>query len=374
MDEIKQTQRAEEGSTLVQAGTVTVNNNTVVGITEQRAREIFSEEMAKRAQCLAVEAQDIATKRMLDLFSDLMARVKKCEKDLSAFSDPGFIQNLRIAQESAAVSERKEDIETLSELLLARMNGALKRTTKTGIRKAMEIVPELEEAELMVLSFFLFYSKYNLTNTYGTNSEQYLHMLNESFSKLLPIDLPQGKKWIQHLAILDVVMVDPASHFVSIEEFFVRKSAGIVCVGIEKGSQGHQDAIAVLENCGIGAGTFVDNDLFPGFVRLPIVDPNMLSAFPAQIQNTTQWVLLNPEIKYQDSIKKVFSLYDKDENKMNQVKQKFLEVVSKYQSLLRVNNWISAIEPSFELTSVGEALAYVNARRCIPDLPILELE
>ena len=374
MDEIQQTQKAGEGSTLVQTGTVTVNNNTVVGITEQRAREIFSEEMAQRAQCLAVEAQDTATKRMLDLFSDLMARVKKCEKDLSAFSDPGFIQNMRIAQEAAAVSDRKEDIETLSELLLARMNGALKRTTKTGIRKAMEIVPELEDAELMALSFFLFYAKYNLTNTYGTNSEQYLHMLNESFSKLLPIDLPRGKKWIQHLAILDVVMVDPASHFVSIEEFFAKKSAGIVCVGIEKGSQDHQDAIAVLENCGIGAGNLVDNDLFPGFVRLPIVDPDVLSVIPAKIQSTQQWVLLNLDINHQTNIKKVFSLYDKDENKIHQVKLKFLEKVSKYPSLVRVNDWISTIEPPFELTSVGEALAYVNARRCIPDLPIMELE
>lgn len=374
MDELQQTQRAGEGSTLVQAGTVTVNNSTIVGITEQRAREIFSEEMAKRAQCLAVEAQDTATKRMLDLFSDLMARVKKCEKDLSAFSDPGFIQNMRIAQEAAAVSDRKEDIETLSELLLARMNGALKRTTKTGIRKAMEIVPELEDAELMALSLFLLYGRYNLTSAHGLNAEQYLHLLNESFSKLLPIDLPQGKKWIQHLAILDVVIVDSASHFVSIEELFVQKSAGMVCVGIEKGSQKHKDAIAVLKDCGIGPGTLVDNDLFPGFVRLPIVDPNVLSAFPAQIQNTTQWVLLDPDIKHQDCIKKVFSLYDKDEDKINQVKHKFLEVVSKYRSLVRFNDWISTIEPPFELTSVGEALAYVNARRCIPDLPILELE
>ena len=72
MDEIKQSLKSGDGSNPIQAGTVTVNN-TFVGITEQRAREIFSDEMAQRANCLAVEAQDIATKRMLDLFSDLMA-------------------------------------------------------------------------------------------------------------------------------------------------------------------------------------------------------------------------------------------------------------------------------------------------------------
>lgn len=375
MDEIKQAQKAGDGSNLIQAGTVAVNN-TFVGITEQRAREIFSDEMAQRANCLAVEAQDIATKRMLDLFSDLMARVKKCEKDLSSFSDPGFLQNVRIAQESAAVSERKEDIETLSELLLARMKNGLKCTTKTGIRKAMEIVPEIEASELMALSVFLFYTQYNLKSNYGINSAQYLSALNDSFSQLLTTELPQGKNWLHHLVILDAVIINPVEHFVPIEDYYAQKTNGIICVGIAKDSPEHAKAIAELNGHGLAAGVLVDNDLMPGFVRLPIVDLRDLSVLPVQIkiQNNTVCVPASISGKIQECIKNIIGFYDKDQTKLQQVKQKFVEKMAEYKSVMQVKEWLAKVGHSFELTSVGEALAYVNARRCMPGLPIIDLE
>lgn len=375
MDEIKQSLKTGDGSNLIQAGTVAVNN-TFVGITEQRAREIFSDEMAQRANCLAVEAQDIATKRMLDLFSDLMARVKKCEKDLSSFSDPGFLQNVRIAQESAAVSERKEDIEALSELLLARMKNGLKCTTKTGIRKAMEIVPEIEASELMALSVFLFYAQYNLKSIYGINSTQYMSALNDCFSRLLTTELPQGKNWLHHLAILDAVIINPAEHFVPIEDYYAQKTTGIICVGIAKDSPEYTNAIAELNRHGLADGVLVDNDLMPGFVRLPIVDLHDLSVLPVpvQIQNNPAYLPANPSGQIQESLKKIIGAYDKDQTKLRQVKQKFVEKMAEYKSIMQVKGWLAKVGHSFEITSVGEALAYVNARRCMPGLPIIELE
>ena len=375
MDEIKQSQKAGDGSNLIQAGTVAVNN-TFVGITEQRAREIFADEMAKMAKCLAVEAQDVATKRMLDLLSDFMVRVKKCEKDLSSFRDPSFLQNLRVAQESAAVSERKEDIETLSELLLARMKNGLKRTTKTGIRKAMEIVPEIEASELMALSVFLFYTQYNLKSVYGINSTQYLVALNNSFSRLLTTELPQGKNWLRHLAILDAVIINPAEHFVPIEDYYAQKTTGIICVGIAKGSPEYVKAIAELNVHGLADGGLVDNDLMPGYVRLPIVDLHDLSVLPVRvkIQNTPAYFSANLSVQVQEDLKKIIGVYDKDQTKLRQVKQKFVEKMAEYKSVMQVKEWLAKVGHSFELTSVGEALAYVNARRCMPGLPIIELE
>ena len=375
MDEIKQSLKTGDGSNLIQAGTVAVNN-TFVGITEQRARDIFNSEMAQRMRVLAVEAQDVATKRMLDLFSDLMARVKKCEKDLSSFSDPGFLQNVRISQESAAVSERKEDIETLSELLLARMKNGLKCTTKTSIRKAMEIVPEIETSELMALSVFLFYVQYNLKSVYGVNSTQYLVALNNSFSRLLTTELPQGKNWLHHLAILDAVIINPVEHFVPIEDYYAQKTNGIICVGIAKDSPEHAKAIAELNGHGLAAGVLVDNDLMPGFVRLPIVDLRDLSVLPVQIkiQNNTVCVPASISGKIQECIKNIIGFYDKDQTKLQQAKQKFVEKMAEYKSVMQVKEWLAKVGHSFELTSVGEALAYVNARRCMPGLPVIELD
>lgn len=376
MDEIQQTQKAGKDSNLVQAKSIMVNNNTFVGITEQRARDIFNSEMSQKIGALAVEAQDIATRRMLELFSDLMTRVKKCEKDLSSFSDPSFLQHVRIAQESAAISERKEDIETLSELLLARMSGRLKQTTKTGIRKAMEIVPELDDTELMALSVFLFYTQYNIKSIHGINTSQYLSALNKSFSQLLTTDLPQGKKWLHHLAILDVVIINPAEHFVPIEDYYAQRTTGIICAGIAKDSQEHANAIEELKRLGLNDSVLVDNDLMPGFIRLPIVDLHDLSVLPVrvQIQNIPNYLSVSPNEHLQGVLKKIIGFYDKDQNKLRLAKQKFVEKMVEYKSLMQMKNWLASVGYSFELTSVGEALAYVNARRCIPELPIFELE
>lgn len=371
MDEIQQTQKAGEGSTLVQAGTVTVNNNTFVGITEQQAREIFSEEMAKRAQCLAVEAQDTATKRMLDLFSDLMARVKKCEKDLSAFSDPGFIQNMRIAQEAAAVSDRKEDIETLSELLLARMNGALKRTTKTGIRKAMEIVPELEENELTLLATMFFYGNCRLENIFALSSDQYLSVLDHFFSALLSeFQLPSGPRWFQHLRILDCVELDPLTSFKKLEDYYAEIADGIVCIGIVNSSQEQIEATNILKECGLGDRFLVKNDLLPECVRLPIVNLNNFTTLP--IYHNPFRITTNDTQK--EGLRKVAELYKKDDTLLQKAKTVFAEKMVNYPAIQQLRDWLTKQKHSFELTPIGEVLAYVNARRCIPDLPIMELE
>ena len=56
------------------------------------------------------------------------------------------------------------------------------------------------------------------------------------------------------------------------------------------------------------------------------------------------------------------------------MKKKFLEKMTEYKSIMQVKNWLATVGCAFELTSVGEALAYVNARRCIPELPVIELK
>lgn len=371
MDELKQTQKGGNDSTLIQAGTVIVNN----GITEQRAREIFASEMACLMRALAVEAQDVATKRMSDLFSELMARVKKCEKDLSSFSDPSFLQNVRIAQESAAVSERKEDIETLAELLLARMNGSIKRATKTGIRKAIEIVPELEVEELTALTVLLFYGRYRINNMYAMHLEQYLGALNENFSIILSnSNLPDGYRWLRHLGILDCVEINHLFPFKKMEDYYGEYANGIVCVGIAKGSAEHLESLKILNECGVGSDMLIQNDLLPEYMRLPMVHLDDLSMLPVAIPNIPKLFTMTPTEKHKDGLRKVINLYSKDSALLQKVKLTFAGKMMEYDALKQFKMWLASLNHSFELTSIGEALAYVNARRCMPGLPVMELE
>ena len=372
MDKLAQTQKGGDNSNQIQAGTIVVNNN--IGITEERAREIFSSEIAQKMDVLAVEARDTASARMLELFSDLISRVKKCEKDLSSFGDPAFLQNVRIAQDAAAVSERKEDIETLAELLMARMNGKLKRATKTGIRKAMEIVPELESDELEALSALFFYGRCKLNNIFGLNSESYLACLDRHFGLIVQTELPKGSGWLKHLSILDAVIIEPLGSFIPMEDYYEKEAAGLVCAGLRVGSQEHTNSVEILNQCGMGADCLVPNDLLPGFVRLPLVKSDDFSFLPINIPNIPKLYTMSPNAKHIEGLKKVIGLYSKDSQLLKQVKDEFAKRISQYGVLKKLKDWLANRKGCFELTSVGEALGYVNARRCIPGLPAIELE
>ena len=375
MTEMQQTQKAGKDSNLLQAGSITVNNNTFVGITEQRAREIFNSEMSQRIESLAVESQDIATRRMLELFSNLMTRIKKCEKDLSSFSDPSFLRNVRIAQEAAAISERKNDIETLSELLLARMNGKLKRSTKTGLRKAMEIVPELEEEELVALTALLFYTRYHVNNSRALHVTQYLECLNGFFKAVfLSSSLPAGTRWLKHLRILDCVEVNHISSFKKVDDYYAELASGIICAGIAKDSPEHLEAVKILNECGLSADIFMQNDLLPGYMRLPLANLNDYSALPSIPNIPIVFSPMKLNEKQKDGLRRVIDLYKNDNGLVQKAKSLFAEKMAGYEAIQRLKIWLEEQKYSFELTPIGEALAYVNARRCIPGLPVIELE
>lgn len=73
-------------------------------------------------------------------------------------------------------------------------------------------------------------------------------------------------------------------------------------------------------------------------------------------------------------LEKVIEFYRKDTELLKRVKAEFAKRFSQYDALKKFKDWLEDIRHGFELTSVGEALGYVNARRCIPDLPTIELE
>ena len=74
------------------------------------------------------------------------------------------------------------------------------------------------------------------------------------------------------------------------------------------------------------------------------------------------------------AMKEVLSLYVRDQSLMKQVKKTFEVEWQRYPSLVVVQKWIDGLKKSFDITKVGRALAYTNARRCAPGLPALNLE
>ncbi len=370
MDELKQTQKGGDNSVQNQIGT-----QIIVGVDEKRVREICDEKIVFAIQDLSLGACDLGRQRIDSLTDKVIEKIKKAPSNLNAFSDPSFQRDIIRAQIAAAESDREPDIETLSELLLARMNGKLKRSTKTGLRKAIEIVPELEYDELAALTILFFCDRYSVNNIMASHADQYLAHIDGLFAKMFSTSrLPQGVRWLQHLGILDCVEVNQLVPFNKLEDAYAESSNGIVCVGIAKSSPEHIEAVKIMNKCGLGADILVQNDLLPEYVRLPIVNLSSFSILPLRIPNVEGICTMKPTTAHQEGIKQVIGLYKKNNALLQKAKSVFAEKMAGYESIQHFRNWLAMQKYSFGLTPIGEALAYVNARRCIPNLPIIELE
>lgn len=366
MGEVKQNQRAGDNSVQTQ-----IDTQIVLGIDEKRVREIFDEKIAIAIADYSCEGRGIGRQRIDVLAEKVVKQLKKTPALIQSFADPAVQRNIIQAQISAAESNRESDLDTLSELLLARMRGDLKRSTKTGIRRAIEIVPELEDNELVALSVLLLNSRFVQRNAYASHIDSFLSALNDTLKQVVkPIGLPHGTRWLQHLSILDCVEVNHTRSFKKLEDWYSEIYTGMVCAGIKIDTAVFYAAQKALNECGIGADMLVQNDLLPGYVRLPISRLGDLSVLPVQIPNMPSLHTMMPNDKHQHGLKAVIELYSNDPHLMQSAKKVFAERILHYETLKEVRVWLEEFKHrSFIMTNIGEALAYVYARHSIPDLP-----
>jgi len=151
MEISKQNQKAGDNSQQIQAGTVIIQN----GITEQRARELYTEMSKKAIEEYTTEALQIANERVYKFENDLIPRMQRIESDFNSFSDPSFQVLLKKAQLAAACSDRDADYKILAELLVHRTKNKENVKKKASITKAVEIIDQIDEDSLLALTVFL---------------------------------------------------------------------------------------------------------------------------------------------------------------------------------------------------------------------------
>lgn len=113
----KQIQSAGDNSLLTQAGII----NNYYGIDEKRAREICAETYAVARRDFTEDAYKCANERVQQLEESLFPKLQQIEGALNAFADPSFQILLTSAQRTAAATERENDYDMLSELLVCRI-------------------------------------------------------------------------------------------------------------------------------------------------------------------------------------------------------------------------------------------------------------
>lgn len=101
MDVNKQSQQAGEGSQLVQAGTIVINQ----GVSEERVRTVFNEMVPRALEEYTKEAYAKANERITNWENSVLPRVNEVEGMLEAFADPAFQRVLRKPSSSIKEAE-----------------------------------------------------------------------------------------------------------------------------------------------------------------------------------------------------------------------------------------------------------------------------
>lgn len=135
MENNKQLQKAGDNSQQLQMVNPIIN----VGITEERVREIFSEMNAIARQSYTQDAYELAMKRVGMFEELLMSKVEQVDGMLEAFRDPSFQLLLVEAQKRAAASDRKSDLEMLTELLAHRVEKKATEKQKQVFQRRLKL-------------------------------------------------------------------------------------------------------------------------------------------------------------------------------------------------------------------------------------------
>ncbi len=374
MTDSSQIQKAGAGASQLQVGVLNV------GIDEKRAREICDEKISDAISDLTAEAFGVAKERVEDLVTMTLSKIQKQKADMSFFADPKFQREIAKAQSSAASSARKSDIEMLSELLVARMDGKLQRKTHTGISRAIEIVSDVDDDELTALTIVFAFGNFRPTPILGISLAKGLTALEGLYASLGVQALPKGEGWMENLNMLDAIVLSPFGEFKRVVDYYAEVMDGYVCVGIDKKSPSFINAQQILVDVGLPVEMLIPNELMTGYVRLPLVKQSECAEWPNlqsvpevldRVPNGLHVALADVQVA---AMKEVLSLYVRDQSLMKQVKKTFEVEWQRYPSLVVVQKWIDGLKKSFDITKVGRALAYTNARRCAPGLPALNLE
>jgi len=365
----RQNQDGGDNSTNLQAQHMVVH----VGIDEKRAREICQEMTFQLRRDYSQEAFYIANSRILEFENRLMPKMAQVEGALEAFADPSFQLLLVEAQKSAASTERPEDYDLLSELLIHRFQKGENRMARSGIRLAVEIVDKVSDDALLALT--VAHAVSNFTPVSG-DIHQGLDVLDDLFGKLINSELPLDHSWIDHLDVLKAVRLSQFGELKKIEHYYPERLPGYVDAGIKKNTEEHARAIEILTSHGIPSDILIEHAFDANFLRLCICTKSsidQLSLTTAEVYNGRSVSIqraLSEEQK--QAINSVYELYSGCEDERQNNASSLMIEWDKRSNLKTLREWWDSIPTSFTITSVGKVLAHSNAQRCDKTLPALD--
>ncbi|MDP9692700.1 UNVERIFIED_ORG: hypothetical protein J2X79_000229 [Arthrobacter globiformis] len=334
------------------AGNVTniTNNNFIQqGVSEERAAEIADQRARLAIEEYSKEAQSIAFPRMQELDTRVI-RILSDEGKLGALADPAYQIALQKAQVGAASTEREGDYDLLARLLGQRASQDT-RFVRASVDRAIQVVDMIDDSALQGLN--MLWAIGALTPG-GVSLDVGIKQAEELFGTFPHDKLPMGRRWIDHLDILDLVRVVPAgiTTLKKFVPFFAERWPGFLSVGME-GEVAAEVKIQCLER-GIDALGIVEHELKPGYYRLPYRDA-------AQVRSIMQ------ARKMADTDIEFVAELARDKGKVDVLDDalvpKLEEAISGSSVLSQLRTWWDQIPDFPQATSAGITVAYANSRR-----------
>ncbi|GHT50204.1 hypothetical protein AGMMS49990_02200 [Endomicrobiia bacterium] len=341
-------QKAGANSTNVQvAGNIA--GNIMVGVSEERVRDIFDEKIQHEFESRSTKAQSVAKEKSSKLQYVIIQRMS--EKNLMhAFSDPDFQFLLKDAQKSAATTDRELDFSLLCELLEDRFEKRKDRSAKIGIAQAVRIVPEIPDDALLGLTVLQAVS--HLIPTNGGIKEGII-ALDNLFSKIIYDKLPTDDRWLDDLSVLGTVRFTSFAGIKKIEQFCTEQLCGYTCEGISENSNDRKEVLEILSDSEINKDELlVKHELHSDYLRLSIVNKVMINNLT--IKDTQK-----------QAISDIAKKYCKIDVPHQETINCFMRLWDKKPTLKKLKDWWNSLDKLIEITPVGQALADANVRRCV---------
>lgn len=321
---------------------VTINDKELI---RAIATEVCSKEMLNVYRTCTQDAIELANKRDNMFAQIFIPRIEQIESSIESLKDPSFQFMIQDARETAAKTDRKEDWQMLSELLICHIEKGQNKTVNAGINRAIKIVNEIDIDALCALTVVC-----SILNILPVDGDIHvgLSVLNELYGSLMHVKLPENYDWIDQLNILGAIYM-LSGNFYKLGKILSARLDGYICVGIKKDSEEHEKALKIINENTYSTNVLIENECLPGYLRLKIVNASSLK----------------------EELKPILDLYSKDKKLEERVIAAFMEKWSTYSNLKIVKEWFERIPVYFKINSVGRSLAQTNAKRCYRDFPDL---
>lgn len=364
----KLVQKSGENSQQIQVEKLIVHS----GIDEKRAREIYEEIYEKeKRQELTEEAVKIAEKRIRELENILIPRMKKIEGAINAFGNPEFQYLLSSAHRTAAMTDKKEDYELLSELLIHRLEKGNDKKAVVGINKVISLINEISDDALLGITVCYVIQKIIPEQGY---IEQGIDKMNDLYGNLMYSKLPLGSEWIEELEILGAIRINPYSHFKKFNELYKEIFKGYYCTGIKKDSEKYHIAMEKIKKESLD-GILFEHEINKEYVRLPVVNRYQIDNITERRSTLFQGRTIENKIELSNKQKQaLYEIYDSYEENFETERNnynRFIEMIKEKENIKNVGIWYDNIALDFDFTLIGKIIANVNAKRIYKDIPPL---